>query len=179
MSGWLTFWIILVGLGAPLYLYEAFVRPSQQLSHVPPVWRAVPLVMMTTITVVLALSPLGWQSFIVQVGLLFAECAHLLLAEVHPDQATGAQHPGPEQERLTSRRSPAVNAYLAKLPADKRAALQRLRKTIHSVLPRRKRPSAMAFRRSGSMAASWFGLRQHRNTARSSLAVPCKTSRTS
>ena len=68
MSGWLTFWIILVGLGAPLYLYEAFVRPSQQLSHVPPVWRAVPLVMMTTITVVLALSPLGWQSFIVQIG---------------------------------------------------------------------------------------------------------------
>ena len=37
---------------------------------------------------------------------------------------------------MTSRRSPAVNAYLAKLPADKRASLQRLRKTIHSVLPR-------------------------------------------
>jgi len=37
---------------------------------------------------------------------------------------------------LTSKRSPAVNAYLAKLPADKRAALQRLRKTIHAMLPR-------------------------------------------
>jgi uncharacterized protein YdhG (YjbR/CyaY superfamily) len=37
---------------------------------------------------------------------------------------------------LTSKRSPAVNAYLAKLPADKRAALQRLRKMIHTVLPR-------------------------------------------
>ena len=37
---------------------------------------------------------------------------------------------------MTSKRSPAVNAYLSKLPPDKRAALQRLRKTIHAVLPR-------------------------------------------
>jgi len=57
-----------------------------------------------------------------------------------------------------AKRSKAVDAYLAKVEPDKRAALQRLRKTIHAILPRAEETISYgipAYRQDGKVIV-WF-----------------------
>lgn len=70
MVSYLTLWIILVGVGAPLTVYFAFVRPDKNIIHVPPILRALPLVILTTVSVILVLSPVRWHQVITQYGFL-------------------------------------------------------------------------------------------------------------
>jgi len=84
MVAYLTLWLILVGLAAPLWLYAAFVRPSGNDLHIPPIWRAVPLMLMTTVSAVLALSPARWHQLITQLGFMSLQVSTLFLNRFVP-----------------------------------------------------------------------------------------------
>jgi len=59
----------------------------------------------------------------------------------------------------TKTRGGTIDAYLAKLPADKKSALQKLRKTIHAAFPRAEECISYgipAFRQDGRVII-WFG----------------------
>ena len=70
MVSYVALWAIAIAIAVPGLLFAAFIRPTNAMRQVPPVWRAAPLVVLSSLGLVLVFTPPGWHAVIVQLGLL-------------------------------------------------------------------------------------------------------------
>jgi hypothetical protein len=68
MISYVALWAISSAIAVPLVLYAAFIRPNARMRQVPPVWRAAPLLVLSSVGGLLALTPPHAHGAIVQLG---------------------------------------------------------------------------------------------------------------
>ncbi len=68
MISYMALWAISVAIAVPAILFGSFIRPTVAMRQVPPFWRAAPLVILSSLGLVLVLTPPRWHFTVVQLG---------------------------------------------------------------------------------------------------------------